>query len=542
MYQRIFWSLVVSIAFFFQFYGCATPVAPTGGEPDRTGPVLVRTVPESGTTQFRDNTVRFEFTDYVDRNSFRNALHIEPGIQIKFSIQWRRKTAIIRFEEELPEATTIIFNIGTQLRDIRGNRLRAPIITALSTGDTIDEGTLMFHVQAFSPDRSVEDLSVLLYRLEDDINEPAPYVSQPDTAGMVEFKYLSDNTYRAILVRDINRNRVWDKQREFAQAAMLPKFEVNVDSVKRGVHTFVYAQIDTIKPQIQGVGLLTSNRLRVRFSKEIQDLPLSELNIERLDTSLTSRAVLLYRDKENRTVAYFESEIPLQPQFTYRVIGSDIIDRSGNNLNVDFEPFNGSNDPDTVLTRFVKTIPDRELRSGEPLSLIYNKRIGNQSDILDSLRVYINRSDASASMDVSVIDNIIQIIPRQPWQDSNTYEIRAWNPGSLTYSNIQPRLARTSEFGAIHLIVPDTLKKDSTFKVMIYSKNGFMLISKSFTRELLINDLSPDIYHITIFEDIDENGRWNQGNVEPFRHPAPIYIDRRFPVKSRMTSTLELDF
>ncbi|MCH8496419.1 MAG: Ig-like domain-containing protein, partial [Balneolales bacterium] len=74
---------------------CATPVAPTGGERDRSGPIVASMSPQNGTVNFRERVVRITFEDYVDRNSFRQAFQIEPNINIPFEISWRRKTATV---------------------------------------------------------------------------------------------------------------------------------------------------------------------------------------------------------------------------------------------------------------------------------------------------------------------------------------------------------------------------------------------------------------------------------------------------------------
>jgi hypothetical protein len=119
---------------------CAIPSAPTGGPRDTQPPQLVEVSPQPGSVNVETQSFDFTFNEYVDRASFEQALTIEPRFEASFSTDWKRQRVTVRFEEPLPENRTMIFTIGTELRDTRGNKLKAPIQIPISTGPEIDQG------------------------------------------------------------------------------------------------------------------------------------------------------------------------------------------------------------------------------------------------------------------------------------------------------------------------------------------------------------------------------------------------------------------
>ncbi|TVR17288.1 MAG: hypothetical protein EA391_05370, partial [Balneolaceae bacterium] len=212
-YSNYFAGLIILAALVFIVKSCATPVAPSGGEPDRTGPVVVSTTPENGTTNFTGREVRFTFDKFVDRNSFRQNVSIEPDLGIEFDISFSRRSGVIEFTNPLPENTTIVIQAGTDVTDTNRNRMDRPHVLALSTGDVLDDGVITARVLDAETGRGESGRRVLLYREPFDLAERANYLAISDTSGTVQFGYISEGTYKAFWLNDVNRNRRWDRER-----------------------------------------------------------------------------------------------------------------------------------------------------------------------------------------------------------------------------------------------------------------------------------------------------------------------------------------
>jgi hypothetical protein len=264
---------------------CATPQAPSGGPSDNAGPQVEFTIPETGTTNFAGCTFVFQFDEFVRRSSMADAVTVEPDLGIDYELDWRRKELKIVFAENFPDSTTVIVTLGTEVSDTRGNKLGSPITLAISTGDEIDEGKISGRIRLAGNGKSAPNQKVLLYRQPFDYSERASYEAQTDTGGVFQFSYLAAGRYKALFVDDRNRNKIWDQGAESAY----PFFKefITLEKEEQDTLDVIYTtQVDSITPNLQGVGLFSTNRMRLRFSENVRITPNAELTIS--DSSGTS--------------------------------------------------------------------------------------------------------------------------------------------------------------------------------------------------------------------------------------------------------------
>lgn len=536
--RRLLYHMLV-LCVIFGMWSCATPMAPTGGPQDKSGPVIHNTIPESGTVNFDGNSFEFYFDEFVNRNNARNAITVEPDLGIGYDVSWKRKMMRIEFEDDFPDSTTVIIKLGTEITDTRNNKMSKPITLAVSTGDEIDSGEIMGRVRLAENGEPAEDQRVLLYRQPFDLTSRATYQAQTDTGGTFNFTYLAEGNYKALIVDDRNRNKTWDKANETA----FPFYQETISLQKSSSDTLdvVYiAQPDTIKPVLQGVGLFSQNRIRLRFSENITTDKDVRFNIaDSLENAYTT-AYPLYVSENDPFVLFAHSEAPLLEDVSYQIDPQGVTDLSGNAPDSGFVEFTGTAQEDTTKQRIIGRDMDKDLLVNDPITIVYAAPI-SQPEIIDSLVVIEGEIDFDDWPEVQTNGNRLTISPQGDWIEGVDYQFLAWNPVTLRRQLFEPNIWDSTEFGDIDIRILDA---DSTQTQVISLEDpaGRIVRSQNFSQQITITDLPPVSYTLKIFRDENGDQEWNMGSVTPYKKPEKYYVQQNINVQVGFTSEVQISF
>jgi uncharacterized protein (DUF2141 family) len=519
---------------------CATPIGPTGGEPDRTGPVVIETYPRNGTTNFDGDRVRFTFDKFIDRNSVRQNISIEPDLGIGFEISFGRRTVTVNFDEDLPENTTIVVKVGVDVTDTNRNKMAGSFDLALSTGDVLDDGEVVARLLQAETGARESGRRVFLYREPVDFSKRANYVAQTDTSGTAKFGYLSEGRYRAIWVNDVNRNRIWDKERERAQPFRDESFELGRGE-RVDLGTLFYTIPDTTSPRINGVGLLSKKRLRLRISEPVNWGPDAFISVTDTLGNEITKAWPLYTAESDPNVFFAQADIPLSESETFTLVPDGFSDAAGNPLKIDFLPFMGSAEPDTTGLRTISHNSGSGLFPDEPLEIKYSKFI-DDNIVVDSLLVFEGDQMFTEWPKLEVDKHILRIGPsNETWESGLRYEFRVWNPWESERERINPEIWQRNQLGSIEVDIENG-DPEITKVLKLSDRDGSIVIDTTFTESIEIENLPPLEYKIIVFEDVNGNGRWDAGSVDPFEKPEPYALRRSIPVREGFTSEVTLEF
>jgi len=124
-------------------FHCANQLPPGGGEADLIPPKIVSTYQENRTTGFGDNYFEIEFSEYVDKRTFKDAIFISPPVDGNLEVSWTNRYARVFFPSELRPDMTYSISIGTDVVDYNNrNRMDSAFTFAFSTGEKIDNGKI----------------------------------------------------------------------------------------------------------------------------------------------------------------------------------------------------------------------------------------------------------------------------------------------------------------------------------------------------------------------------------------------------------------
>ncbi|NGP88886.1 Ig-like domain-containing protein [Fodinibius halophilus] len=526
------------IGVLYVFVSCATPSSPTGGPPDKEGPKIVKTEPRTGTTNFSKQEIILHFSEFVDRASLEQAIVVEPDIGLSVNLDWGRKSVAVEFDQPIPDSTTLILTVGTDFKDTNNNKLASPEKIAVSTGDEIDEGKLIGNIRNAQTGEGNEGDRILLYREPVDLTQKANYIAETDTGGAFTFSYLREGTYKAFWVDDRNRNKKWDRQNERTQPFGKEFIELE-DGGTDTLGTIFKTPVDTTKPSLQGIGLFSSQRLRMRFSENIELSDSASIAITDTTGNYLSDAYPLYIQPGERFVLFADSEDELGEAESYSLDINGVTDEAGNLLAEITQKFTGSAQEDTTRQRII----ERNNLSGyypeDPITVIYAKPIEG-SLLSDSLKVVEGDTLLENWPNIKVESNKLSLLPNNRWKDGLKYEVRVWDPLIEDYRKFSPEIWHASQLGAVNALVEDSTISDVRLEI----RNEESEISRDtvFSDSVEVKRLPPLTYTVIAYQDLNGNKSWDFGRVDPFKAPEPYFIQRDVPVEKAMTGELMIIF
>ncbi len=520
------------------FISCATPIAPTGGPADKTGPTVNATHPKSGTVNYSGNTFEFEFSEYVNRASFEKALTVEPDLGIQYDVKWKKKKATVKFKDPLPDSTTVILTLGAGVTDLRSNKMGSPVKLAVSTGNEIDNGEIIGIIKEATDGSSRKEQRVLLYRQPLDLSQKAAYSAETDTGGVFRFAYLREGRYQAIMIDDRNQNKIWD-----ASETARPFNKEWIDLGKDGRDTLGVAywfEADTLRPELQAVGLLSSQKLRLRFSEEIKFTPQTNIQISDSLNNTIGNVIPLNISEKDPFIAFAFSSEELNNENSYYIAIQGITDFSGNEALTLETPFKGSNQADTTQQRIIANNATNGLFPNESFIVEYAAPIQDQ-DVIDSIVVVEGDVSFDDWPNITVQDNKITIPPQDEWIDGIDYQFLMWDPVKRKRQLFTPVTWDPIDFGGIEV---ELKSSDSTkvYHLLLSDKQKTIDIDTTFSGVYTIDDIPSISYTLTVFEDLNGNNKWDFGTITPFKSPEPYYIQRGIKVQKGFTSEILIDF
>ena len=529
---------LISFWVLWLFAGCATPSSPTGGPPDEEGPKIIRTEPETGTTNFSGRTITLHFSEFVERSSLRQAIIVEPDIGISYNLDWGRKSVEIVFDRAIPDLTTLIVTVGTDFQDMQGNGMSSPQKIAVSTGPEIDKGKLFGRIINAQTAERNEGERVLLYREPYDITGKADYIASTDTSGQFQFSYLSEGKYKAFWVNDQNRNKIWDQKQERAQ----PFRQEFIELDKAGSDTLgtVYVtSVDTTRPTLQGIGLFSSQRLRLRFSENITLTDSVQMSVTDTLGNHIDGADPLYISPSDGFILFAQSRQSLSPSTSYSLRTEGITDQAGNSLAAIDQTFTGSAQQDTTQQRIIRRNNLSGYYPTDPFTITYAKPI-EESSIRDSLKIVQGDSLISKWPNVDIQQNQLRILPQGQWKDGLEYEVRVWDPLVEDYRSFNPEIWHKPQMGSLNVMIEDSTT--SNVHLVIENEESGISRDTTFTGQVTLNNLPPLEYKLIAYHDQNTNGDWDHGEVSPYIKPEPYYIQKQVPVEQGLTGDLTISF
>lgn len=280
------------ILFLVALSACAKQSSPSGGPKDEDPPIVVKSLPESGTVNFREKSFEITFNEYFVLASIDQKLLISPPLSVKPLIKTKNKTLMVSFEEELRDSVTYTFYFQDAIRDLNESNPIENFQYVFSTGSYLDSLSVTGTINNAENLEPGEEIFILLYQGESDTlprtTIPA-YITRAAADGRFRIDNIAGGRYSIYGLKDANNNKKYDMADEafaFSDSLILLEPENNFipkmpDTLKTAADSAAYLRIPgkeyalyffTATPKLQylkGTDREPGYRLRFNFAMPV---------------------------------------------------------------------------------------------------------------------------------------------------------------------------------------------------------------------------------------------------------------------------------
>lgn len=234
------------------FTKCASTMTPTGGPKDTIPPVIVYMNPDNFSTNIdtlHPPKIYVEFDEYVQIKDLQKELYTSPAMKKQPSVVRRGKGILITIKDTLRPDITYAINFGAAIADNNeGNPLHA-MRYVFSTGDKVDS----MYMSGYTADSYKADSvgkSFIYFFIADSVETPTEYdstmfkykphvIARAEKNGIFIAQNLKPVNYRIYAFEDTNNNMLYEPsvdQIGFLDSVynprLMPGFNIWFDSLR----------------------------------------------------------------------------------------------------------------------------------------------------------------------------------------------------------------------------------------------------------------------------------------------------------------------
>jgi hypothetical protein len=239
MKQIFIRHILIVLSVCFLSFGCAKIGSPSGGPRDREIPVITKSVPGNGATDFTGKEIVVTFNEYVVLDNINQKFMVSPPMKSRPEISVRGKSIRIEYEDDPKDSTTYTFYFQDAIRDLNEGNAINNYQFVFSTGPFIDSLSVTGSVySALNLDPPLNALVLLYSQLADtSVHSQLPdYITRADPDGEFRIDNVRAGTYRLYGLIDSDNSKNYNNSEEmfaFLSEPVLITHEKNYLPVKR---------------------------------------------------------------------------------------------------------------------------------------------------------------------------------------------------------------------------------------------------------------------------------------------------------------------
>lgn len=535
------------------FSGCATVIAPTGGEPDEIPPKMdtLKSTPNYQ-TNFEKQRIELKFNEWIKLNDVFNQVVVSPPLAQKdYEVSLKGKTVRFDFSEEvaLRENATYTISFGEAIQDLTKGNKAEDIRFVFSTGDVIDSLEVTGKiVDAFSGEPVEGALFMLYDNLADSVvkTEFPLYFGQTGENGFFKIQNVRAGSFKGFALKEEVGKYKYDQPTE--QIGFPDELVVVSDSTRTNLEISLFQEIPPFKLKEDNVA--DFGKVSLLFNKEPKGLGLTYDEIGQkvyqktegdsirfwynLDTVRTWK---IYLQKDSTLTDTIKVRTKSKADFLeknpFQIVGSKAASVQGSNKGRG--QGRGRDKSKTAKKTKIKSLSTIALNPSKPLVLKFTHPI----DLIDLKKIKLLEDTTRIKVNPTILRDTADfqnLIIDFKWKEAISYElhldssaITGWF-GTQNDSIIQPvKILERKDFGNILLEITEMdSTKGYVFEVLgkneKLEKEFTATDSEKFKTELKL--FSPGDYSVRIIEDLNKNGRWDPGDYESKKSPEKVFLKK----------------
>lgn len=550
---------VVSILLLF---GCAQQVAPTGGPKDVTPPEVLEEIPANLSTEFTGNAIEIKFDEFIQIKSAAEQVVISPPMLRAPSFQLKRKSLIVKFEQDLAENTTYTINFGEAIVDNNEGNILQNYTYVFSTGSMLDSMQVKGKLTDVLTGEPEQAALVMLYKTDSDslpLDTIPDYFTRTDESGQYHIKNVADQPYKIFALKDENANYKFDVPTEkigFLDSLILPFSPpapvVQDTSVTDTVINSIPDSIDDLKSRsgfeipsydmVMFVEEDTTQFLKKAFCDQygklvfIYNRPTSgfEFSIDGFSSKKQWKLEDLSTEGDSVTV-WVTDVVPDTLVCLLNVDGlqQDTVELQMKSLEDSKKRssgFKGKGKASSSETLGLK------LKFNPPKGTSPNPEgavqvIGNHPILgFDITRLKLYEDSARVVYDISSEDPALRRFDiSYPWKEGKRYRLLAldsafsdlygfWNDSSETSFLATGK----DSYGSVSVKLIEAPSSNIVFEVLSGGQHVVERASTAGKATIEFNKLPPGEYSVDAIRDLNGNGKWDSGRYLEKTQPEPI--------------------
>ncbi|MCO6359269.1 Ig-like domain-containing protein [Roseivirga pacifica] len=513
------YSLYIGSVILLTLASCARVSSPTGGDEDEIPPTLIRSVPEPNQLNYHGDIIMLEFDEMVQTNQIESNLIITPKIEGSFRTKVNKTTVTLTFQEPLKDSTTYSLNFGNTIQDITNRNVPPNLNLSFSTGDYLDSLRITGSIVDLYSQDPIEDVLVTLYSDEDTtniLNGSASYYTKTDTAGLFTFNNLPSKNFRIYAVDDENGNSKADSDGEaYGFYPDTLKLNSNINNVNFSIQKLNTKDLRLIS------GRHFATYYELTFNKAVDSFKLVN-PATAVYNQIAPDKIRFYQTTEaigDTTQMIFEAtdslSVTLLDTANYYFSESEIEPKA---LSTEIFPKTSSLKPNQeIRLRF-----DKPIKDFLPDSAFYYIDSTNIVSLKNTAFAW-NHNRTEITWPINITDYITE--PQQ------TLKLQLRPQTFISYDLDTTKLtekpftiANKDEAAIIRGTVTST---SDNIIVQLLNASSLNVISETTNKQFVFDYLPAGKYMVRVIEDLNQNGKWDIGNILTNTPPEPVtfYFD-----------------